>query len=412
VTEAFVTELDPSGSSVLFSTYLSGIFGTENHVFGIALDAAGNIYLTGNTSSSFFPVPNAFQRDLSRAYSAAYLTKIGTQALPASSSTPISTQVGVPIGTLTVSFPNITGSTTNALPTLAVNPLSSADTANFSLSNNLGAYDISTTASYSGSITLCLQAQTVNDLSTFNNLRLIHIVNGNPVDSTSSRDFPTRTVCGSVTSLSPFVLINGTPTVTWSSPQNIIYGTKLSSTQLNATASVPGTFTYSPAGGTVIGPGQQTLSVTFTPDNPALYSSVTKTTTVNVFYSTAACNGDLGHTILQPINAGGTSVFKLGSTVPTKFRVCDANGNSVGIPGTVAFYQLITAGTTSGLAVDEDSYSTTADSAFRWDSTGKQWIFNQATGKNNTTLSQTNTVYSFKIALNDGSSIQFQYGLK
>jgi len=87
----------------------------------------------------------------------------------------------------------------------------------------------------------------VNDWTTFNGLRLIHIVNGNPVDSTSSRDFATRTVCGSVTSLSPFILINGTPTVSWSSPQNVTYGTPLSGTQLNATASVPGSFTYSPA---------------------------------------------------------------------------------------------------------------------------------------------------------------------
>jgi hypothetical protein len=60
----------------------------------------------------------------------------------------------------------------------------------------------------------------------------------------------------------------------------------------------------------------------------------------------------------------------------------------------------------------EDTYSTTADNAFRWDSTGKQWLFNQATGKNNPTLSKTNTIYRFQINLKDGSSIQFQYGLK
>ena len=34
--------------------------------------------------------------------------------------------------------------------------------------------------------------------------------------------------------------------------------------------------------------------------------------------------------MLQPINSDGTSVFKQGSTVPIKFRVCDAAGHSIG----------------------------------------------------------------------------------
>jgi hypothetical protein len=89
-----------------------------------------------------------------------------------SSSGSVSSQVGVQTGTLTVTLPDITGSTTSSEPTLTVTPLSSATTANFGLSDNLGAYDISTTALYSGSVTLCFQALTVNDLSTFNNLQL------------------------------------------------------------------------------------------------------------------------------------------------------------------------------------------------------------------------------------------------
>jgi hypothetical protein len=37
-----------------------------------------------------------------------------------------------------------------------------------------------------------------------------------------------------------------TPMITWSNPANIVSGTALSPTQLNATASVPGTFTDNP----------------------------------------------------------------------------------------------------------------------------------------------------------------------
>jgi hypothetical protein len=149
-----------------------------------------------------------------------------------------------------------------------------------------------------------------------------------------------------------------------------------------------------------------TVNATDVAGNPAVL-----TNNYNVLYSTGACLGDLGHTILQPINASGTmSVFKLGSTVPTKFRVCDANGVSIGTAGVVMGYGLLAAASTPSISVDEDTYSTTPDTAFRWDPTGQQWIFNQAT-KNNGTLSAGSTYY-FGIHLNDNSWIYFQYGLK
>ena len=43
-----------------------------------------------------------------------------------------------------------------------------------------------------------------------------------------------------------------TPTISWSNPADITYGTALSSTQLDASASVPGTFVYTPPSGTVL----------------------------------------------------------------------------------------------------------------------------------------------------------------
>ena len=51
-----------------------------------------------------------------------------------------------------------------------------------------------------------------------------------------------------------------TPTITWSNPANITYGTALSGTQLDATGSVPGTFTYNPVAGTVLDAGTKTLN--------------------------------------------------------------------------------------------------------------------------------------------------------
>ncbi len=64
--------------------------------------------------------------------------------------------------------------------------------------------------------------------------------------------------------------------------------------------------------------------------------------TMFVQYATGGtCYGGPGHTILQPINADGTSVFKQKSTVPAKFRVCDAYGNSIGTPGVVTSFKLV-----------------------------------------------------------------------
>jgi hypothetical protein len=119
------------------------------------------------------------------------------------------------------------------------------------------------------------------------------------------------------------------------------------------------------------------------------------------------CLGSPGHSILQPINADNTSVFKQKSTVPAKFRVCDAGGHSVGTPGIVTDFRLIQI--ISGIVadVDETVDSTTPDTVFRWSATDQQWIFNI-----NTKPLQVGNTYVYRITLNDGSAIQFQFGLK
>lgn len=70
--------------------------------------------------------------------------------------------------------------------------------------------------------------------------------------------------------------------LTWDTPAAIIYGTPLDVSQLNATASVPGTFVYSPAAGTILGAGEHELSVTFTPTDAANYSPSTLTVPLEV----------------------------------------------------------------------------------------------------------------------------------
>jgi len=80
----------------------------------------------------------------------------------------------------------------------------------------------------------------------------------------------------------PLTVMKVTPTVSWSSPPDIVYGTALSGTELNATANAPGTLAYSPAAGTVLGAGAHTLSATFTPADPDNYNGATASVPLNV----------------------------------------------------------------------------------------------------------------------------------
>jgi uncharacterized repeat protein (TIGR01451 family) len=73
------------------------------------------------------------------------------------------------------------------------------------------------------------------------------------------------------------------PEVTWPAPAPITYGTPLDAIQLNASASRPGSFAYSPPVGTVLPAGAgQLLSVTFTPTDVVAYDAVTVQVAIDV----------------------------------------------------------------------------------------------------------------------------------
>jgi hypothetical protein len=141
--------------------------------------------------------------------------------------------------------------------------------------------------------------------------------------------------------------------------------------------------------------------------NGGVDTSAAQTFVISMQYSTGSCLGSPGLQILQPINVDGSSTFKQKSTVPAKFRVCDANGASIGTPGVVTDFrliQIINGGITS---VNEEVDSTTPDTAFRWSGTDQQWIFNV-----NTKNLFAGKHYRYRITLNSGQMIEFEFGLK
>jgi uncharacterized protein (TIGR03437 family) len=76
----FVAKLSPSGSALVYSTFLGG----DNSDFGegIAVDAAGNAYVTGSTESKDFPVVNPIQGSLAGASSTSEVCLCSDPSLP------------------------------------------------------------------------------------------------------------------------------------------------------------------------------------------------------------------------------------------------------------------------------------------------------------------------------------------
>jgi Beta-propeller repeat len=72
--DAFVTKLDPTGSALVYSTYLGG--SDQDQAAGIALDTSGNAYIVGTTQSTDFPITaGAFQSTLAGSFDA-FVTRV------------------------------------------------------------------------------------------------------------------------------------------------------------------------------------------------------------------------------------------------------------------------------------------------------------------------------------------------
>ncbi len=138
-----------------------------------------------------------------------------------------------------------------------------------------------------------------------------------PTDST---DYATATASVTLT------VNQATPTITWSAPAAITYGTALSAAQLDASATVAGTFSYSPAAGTVLGAGTQTLTVTFTPTDTTDYATATASValTVNKATPTVSWAAPAGITYGRALNA---SQLNASASVPGGFAYLPAAGS-------------------------------------------------------------------------------------
>jgi hypothetical protein len=156
-------------------------------------------------------------------------------------------------------------------------------------------------------------------------------------------------------------------------------------------------------------PGTGTAKANYSGDANHEVSSDTKTFAIT--YGLCSPGVGAGGVILQPINSDGTSVFprKGGSTLPVKFRVCDASGNPISNPAAVfadtgGSLTMLSAVRGTVDVVNEPGIMEIPDAGFRF--SGNQWVFNMATSN----LAQ-GTTYTFRINLASGS-IVFRVAVK
>jgi hypothetical protein len=194
-------------------------------------------------------------------------------------SPPAGTVLGVGSQTLSTTFTptdTIDYSVTTVEVSLTVNPatptITWATPAAITYGTMLSATQLDATANTAGSFSYSPPAGTV--LSAGSQTLSVTFTPTDTTDYTTAKASVTLTVN------------QATPVITWPTPAAITYGTALSATQLDATASVPGALVYSPSAGTILTAGVQTLTVTFTPTDATDYTTAKATVTLTVNQAT------------------------------------------------------------------------------------------------------------------------------
>jgi hypothetical protein len=151
-----------------------------------------------------------------------------------------------------------------------------------------------------------------------------------------------------------------------------------------------------------LSPGTHTVAAVYSGDGNFTGSSDTLSQSVQ--YSSGDCQGVPGHQILPPISAEPPySDFNAGSTVPVKFRVCDANGDVVGTPGVVESFELVRRVSDHG--GEEVLHQAWTDGEFKY--SNHAWKLNL-----HTKGLDGGYTYFWSIHLNDGTSIDLRLHLK
>ncbi len=178
----------------------------------------------------------------------------------------------------------------------------------------------------------------------------------------------------------------------------------------NATDNLSGVATASCSVVNTSSEGPQTVSCTATDvaGNTASASATYSVVASSGFMPAGTlCLGEPGHQVLDPLSATGTGVFRRGQLVRVRFRVCDANGVSVGPTPVVESFSLVQVIGNPTSRRGNGGRRPPQDTTFQWLAGQQLWTLNLVT--NNLGSGAT---YVYRIHLVDGSDIYFQFTLK
>lgn len=189
---------------------------------------------TGTTTAAAFAFTPSVAPAAGEVVTATTTSAVGTSefspcwpAPPGPGDTPVGTDVvAAPVDATTgnspvqVTFATVTAAGVTSLTTSDTGP---ALPAGFTLGDPPTYFDISTSATFNGQIQICISYAGVSYIDPAA-LRLDHFDSGSWVDATSSVDTTAQRVCGVVTSLSPFALVQRAPTFTTGSAATFTVG--------------------------------------------------------------------------------------------------------------------------------------------------------------------------------------------
>jgi len=193
--DAFVAKVKADGAGLVFAGYIGG--DNFDRGWGIAVDSVGSAYVTGATGSSEATFPATVGPDLT------FNGGNGDVFVAKIANTPSGTSVSVLAGNgVTLTFTNVVSSGETSATTSSTGPLPPHG---FTFGSPVTFFDVTTTATYDPPVSVCITYNPAQfgDPST---LRLFHFENGAWVDVTTSNDTINGTICGQVSSLSPFVI--------------------------------------------------------------------------------------------------------------------------------------------------------------------------------------------------------------
>ncbi len=131
--DLILVEIDPEASTQLFATYLGG--SGDETPGGVAVDASGNIYIAGTTSSTDFPVTKGAVQGQLTGSTNTFFAKIGAGTLPTVSLSPNMLQFSpLPVGS--TSQPQQV--TVRNMSNLSLSPISITASGDFAQSGNCG----------------------------------------------------------------------------------------------------------------------------------------------------------------------------------------------------------------------------------------------------------------------------------